>query len=165
MGETEQLIGIWLVQFLMLVGLFGLMLPVFPGLVIMWVGALLHGLITGFNTLGIVLFVIITLLVIGGSLVDNVLMGAGARKGGASWSTILVAMAAGVIGTLAFPPVGGLIAAPAAILLLEYYRQKDWDKAWQTFKGMAAGWGLSFVARFLIGLIVMGLWWLWVWRG
>jgi hypothetical protein len=30
---------------------------------------------------------------------------------------------------------------------------------------MAAGWGLSFVVRFLIGLLVMGLWWLWVWKG
>jgi hypothetical protein len=29
---------------------------------------------------------------------------------------------------------------------------------------MAAGWGLSFVARFSIGFIMMILWWLWVWQ-
>ena len=39
----------------------------------MWVGALLYGFFGNWSTLGIVLFVVITLLMIGGSLVDNVL--------------------------------------------------------------------------------------------
>lgn len=165
MGDAGNFLGIWLIQFLMLVGLVGLILPIFPGLLVMWLAALGYGVLYDFGTLGIVLFVVITILVVAGSLVDNVLMGAGALKGGASWVTMLVAMAAGVLGTLALPPVGGFIAAPLAILLLEYSRLKDWDKAWQALKGMATGWGLSFVARFVIGLIVMGLWWLWVWKG
>lgn len=165
MGEAGNFVGVWLIQFLMLVGLVGLLLPIFPGLLVMWLAALGYGVLYGFSTLGIVLYAIITILVIAGSFADNVLMGAGARKGGASWKTIIVAMVAGLLGTVAFPPLGGLIAAPIAILLLEYSRLREWDKAWQALKGMAAGWGLSFVARFVIGLIVMGLWWLWVWKG
>jgi uncharacterized protein YqgC (DUF456 family) len=162
-GDTGELVTLWVVQLLMLVGLFGLMVPVFPGLVVMWVAGLIYGLIAGFGTAGIIIFIVITLLVIAGSVVDNLMMGAGARKGGASWSTIAVAIAAGFLGTLAIPPFGGFVAAPLAILLLEYWRQKDWNKAWVTLKGMVAGWGLSFVMRFIIGLMVMGLWWLWVW--
>jgi uncharacterized protein YqgC (DUF456 family) len=160
-----EFLGVWLVQIMLLVGLVGLILPIFPGLVVMWLGTLAYGVMYGWSTLGIVLFVIITALVIAGSLVDNVLMAAGTRQGGASWTTVLAAMAAGLIGTLAFPPIGGFIAAPLAVLALEYYRLKDWDLAWKALRGMAAGWGLSFVVRFLIGLLVMGLWWLWVWRG
>lgn len=154
-----------LVQMLMLVGLFGLIVPVFPGLVVMWLAALGYGVASGFSTLGIVLFVIISILMVVGSFADNLLMGAGARKGGASWTTIAVALAAGVIGTLLLPPIGGLIAAPAAVVLLEYSRLRDWQKAMQALRGLATGWGLSFVVRFIIGVIIQLLWWLWVWQG
>ena len=58
---------------------------------------------------------------------------------------------------------GRRLAAPLAILLLEYYRRRDWQQAQQAVVGFAKGWGLSFVARFLIGLAINGLWWLWVW--
>ncbi len=154
-----------LVQIIMLVGLFGLIVPIFPGLVVMWLAALGYGVASGFSTLGIVLFVIITILMIAGSLADNVLMGAGARKGGASWLTIGAALVAGVIGTLLLPPFGGLIAAPAAVVLLEYSRLRDWPKAMAALRGLATGWGLSFVVRFIIGLFIQVLWWLWVWQG
>lgn len=154
-----------LVQIIMLVGLFGLVVPIFPGLVVMWLATLGYGVASGFSTLGIVLFVIITILMIAGSLADNVLMGAGARKGGASWLTIGAALVAGVIGTLLLPPFGGLIAAPAAVVLLEYSRLRDWPKAMAALRGLATGWGLSFVVRFIIGLFIQILWWLWVWQG
>jgi uncharacterized protein YqgC (DUF456 family) len=97
-----------------------------------------------------------------GTLVDNIFMAAGSRKGGASWGSIIVALIAGVVGTIAFPPIGGLIAAPLSVLLLEYARTRAWDKAWQALRGLAAGWGLSFIARFGIGFLMMALWWLWV---
>ena len=154
-----------LTQIFMLVGLFGLIIPIFPGLVIMWLAALGYGVTIGFSTAGIVIFVIMTLLMIGGTLVDNLFMGVGARKGGASWISIGAAMVAGVIGTLIFPPFGGIIAAPAAVLLLEYNRVRDWQKAWQALRGLATGWGLSFVARFGIGVVLMLFWWLWAWLG
>lgn len=152
-------------QVVMLVGLFGLIVPVYPGTVIMWLAALGYGLLAGFSTLGAVLFGIITILMLVSTIVDNLLMGLSARQGGASWTTILVALLAGVIGTLVFPPLGGIIAAPLAVLGLEYQRRRDWQQAWQALRGLAAGWGLSFVARFFLGAAMMGLWWLWVWKG
>jgi len=154
-----------LTQIILVVGLFGLIVPLFPGIVVMWLAVLVYGLISGFGTLGTVLFVIITLLMLAGTTVDNLFMGAGARKGGASWMTIGAAYVAGILGTLIFPPVGGLIASPLVVLLLEYRRTRDLDLAWQSLKGMATGWGLSFVARFGIGLVMMILWWIWVWKG
>jgi uncharacterized protein YqgC (DUF456 family) len=165
MQETLSLALIWVIQFFMLIGLIGLVVPVFPGMLIMWLSALGYGVAHGFSTLGIVLFVIISLLALAGSLVDNILMGAGARQGGASWLSIFVALAAGVIGTLLFPPIGGLIAAPAAVLLLEYSRLRDWTLARQAVFGMAKGWGLSVAARLAIGALMMGLWWIWVLKG
>jgi hypothetical protein len=154
-----------LVQLFMLVGLFGLIVPIFPGLVVIWLAALGYGVAQGFGTLGWIVFGVISLLMVAGSLADNLMMGAGARQGGASWGTILVALAAGVLGTVFFPPIGGIIAAPLAVLVLEYVRLRDWQKAWQALRGLATGWGLSFIVRFVIGFVMMGLWWLWVWQG
>lgn len=146
---------------LMLIGLVGLIVPIFPGILVMWLAALGYGVVRGFDTLGIILFVVITLLMIGGSVVDNVLMGAGARQGGASWRAILIGMMAGVVGTLLVPPLGGLIAAPLAVMLVEYLRGRDWGQAWRATRGLALGWGASFFVRFAIGLLMLGVWLFW----
>ncbi len=75
----------------MLVGL--LVIPILPGLVIIWVAALGYGLAAGFGTLGWIMFAILTVLMLAGSIVDNILMGTSAHKEGAPWWVILLAMA------------------------------------------------------------------------
>jgi hypothetical protein len=158
----QAIAAFWIALVFMLVGLFGLIIPVFPGMLIIWLSALGYGLLAkGFDTLGIVLFALITICTIAGMLADNVLMGAGARRGGASWLTILVALACGVIFTFVFPPIGGLIAAPLSVLLLEYLRLGDLEKAWRATRGLVFGWGLSFLVRFGIGLVMIALWLVW----
>ena len=151
----------WVTLVIMGVGLFGLVVPVFPGLTIMWLATLGYGVVTGFTTLGWVLFALITILFIVGGLIDNVLMGTKAHKEGASWFTIILGMLAGILGTLLFPPVGGIIAAPLVILLLEYRRQRNFKKAMFSLRGLAVGWGLSFVVRFFIGVAMIGVWLAW----
>ena len=152
-------------QFVILLGLVGLILPIFPGLLVIWLAALGYGVAAGFTPLGVALFILITILAVAGSLVDNFLMGVGARKGGASCLTVLVALTAGILGTIFFPPFGGILAALLAIFLLEYFRLGDLHKALIAMFGLTAGWGLSYAIRLLIGVIMMVLWWLWVWKG
>jgi uncharacterized protein YqgC (DUF456 family) len=145
----------------MLVGLVGLIVPLFPGLLVMWLTALIYGFVTGWTTLGIIIIVVITLLTIFGSLIDNILLGAGALKSGGTWWTILLAMAAGLIFTFLWPPIGGIIGTPATLLLLEYLRLKDWKKALESAKGAAIGWAASLVARFGVGIAIILLWAAW----
>lgn len=145
----------------MLMGLVLLIIPIFPGITVIWLAALLYGIVTGFDTLGIVMFVLITLGMIAGISADNILMGAGARRGGASWLTIGVALVAGIVGTILFPPIGGFIAIPIAIFLLELARIREWRGAWRATRGLALGWGLSFLVRFGIGLVMISAWLIW----
>jgi uncharacterized protein YqgC (DUF456 family) len=154
-------LSFWITLLIMLVGLALLIIPIFPGITVIWVAALLYGIVTGFDTLGIVILVLITLGMIAGVTVDNVLMGAGARQGGASWLTIGVAVIAGIAGTVLFPPIGGLIAIPLAIFLLELLRKREWRGAWRATRGVALGWGLSFLVRFGIGLVMISAWLIW----
>lgn len=150
------------VQVFMLVGMFGLIIPVFPGLVIIWVAALAYGIIAGFGTAGVVIFIILTLLMLIGSLGDNLLIGATAHQGGTPWRTILLAVVAGLVGTVVIPPIGGLIAAPLVALLLEYKRTGTWQQARQAVFGLATGYGVAYFARVALGLVCMVLWWVWV---
>lgn len=150
-----------LIYLIMAVGLVGMIIPIYPGVVIIWAAALIHGLITGFATQEIWVLVLLTTLMIAGTLVDNVLMGGKARQAGASWTSIAGALLAGIVGTFAFPPLGGIVAAPTLLFLLEYARLRDSQKAWGVTKGLLTGWGLSFAARFLIGLLMIVVFVVW----
>ena len=147
----------------MLVGL--LVLPLLPGLVIIWAAALGYGLAAGFGTLGWVMFAILTVLMLAGTVVDNILMGAAAHKEGAPWWVILIAMAAAILGSFVIPVpiIGGILAALITLFGIEWIRRKDWRKALASLKGMLVGWGWAFVIRFIIGMIMIGLWLIWAW--
>ena len=147
----------------MLAGL--LVLPLLPGLVIIWVASLGYGLAAGFGTLGWIMFAFMTVLMIAGSVVDNVLMGRSAHKEGAPWWVILIAMMAAIVGSfvIPIPIIGGILAALVTLFGIEWIRRKEWRKALASLKGMAVGWGWAFVIRFIIGLIMIGLWLIWAW--
>ncbi len=152
------------VLLVMVAGLFGLVIPVFPGIVVIWGAALVFGLVEGFGTLGGWTFAGITLLMILGVTVDNIAMGAGARKGGASWWSIAASLLAALAGTYAFPPFGGLLLAPLVLLAAEYLRQQNFPQAWEAARGYLLGCGWAFVARFTLGLAMIGLWAYWAWH-
>jgi len=145
----------------MLVGLFGLVIPIFPGNVVMWLAALVYGLVFGFGRLGGILFAIITVLMLAAVMADNVLMGAKAREKGASWGSIIMALVAGVIGTIVIPPIGGIIAAPLVLYGMELQRLGDSDEAVKVVKALLIGWGQAFVVRFGIGIVMFALWGIW----
>jgi hypothetical protein len=153
--------------FVLLVGLFGLIVPVFPGLTIMWLATLVYALIknsadkmTGWDWFA---FVLITLLMIGGNIADNIIIARKMRDHYIPWSSILLAFAAGIVASLFFTPLIGLVAAPLGLFLAELRRLKNRDDAISSTKAYMVGWGWAFGARFIIGLAITGLWMLWAW--
>ncbi|HEX7621631.1 MAG TPA: DUF456 domain-containing protein [Anaerolineales bacterium] len=160
--EIEQAArGIAIVM--MAVGL--LVIPILPGLVIIWVSALGYGITAGFGMLGWVMFALITVLMLVGSILDNVLMGARAHQEGAPWWVVLIAMVSAIIGNfvIPIPIVGGILAALLVLFLIEWIRLKDARKALNSMKGMLIGCGWGAVFRVIIGLVMIGLWLIWAW--
>ncbi len=148
---------------IMLIGVAGLIIPIFPGLVVIWLTALGYGLVTGFTTRAWIIFALLTALMIIGNVVDNVLMGAKARQGGASWLSIALGLLGGIVGTLLFPPLGGILGAPLVLFLAEFARHRQARHALRSVGALMIGWGWSFVVRFIIGIVMTGLWMLWAW--
>jgi uncharacterized protein YqgC (DUF456 family) len=153
--------------FVLFIGLLGLIVPVFPGLVIMWLGTLLYALIqsaagkmTGWDWF---LFVLITLLMVVGSVADNLIIARKMRDKYIPWSSILWAFAAGIVASFFLTPVGGLVAAPLGLFLAEMNRLKDREAAIASTKAYMIGWGWAFGVRFIIGIMIIGSWMLWAW--
>ena len=147
----------------MALGLISLVFYIIPGLTIIWLAILAYGIVKGFNLTSGILFGVITLLMLGGNIIDNLTMGNQARKSGASWLGIVVALAAGIAGTFILPPFGGLLFAAAGILVVEWIRKKDFMEGLRSTGGVLKGCGIAVILRFLIGLIMIGLWGAWVW--
>ena len=124
---------------IMAAGLVSLLTFVIPGLTVIWISALAYALVSGFNTTAIIAFVIITGLMLFGNFVDQLLMGARARKSGATWLSIGLSMLAAFIFSILLPPFGGLIAGMIVLMAFEFYRLRDWKKAANSSKEMAIG--------------------------
>jgi uncharacterized protein YqgC (DUF456 family) len=150
---------------LVMMGVGLLVIPILPGLVIIWVSALGYGIAAGFGVLGWVMFTVITGLMLAGSILDNVLIGAQAHKEGAPWWVILIAMASAIIGSfiIPIPIVGGILAALLVLFLVQWMRLKDTSKALASMRGMLVGCGWAVVFRVIIGLVMIGLWLIWAW--
>ncbi len=153
--------------FVLLVGLLGLIVPVFPGLTVMWLGTLVYALIEaaaghmkGWDWF---LFALITLLMIVGNIVDNIIIARKMRDKYVPWSSILLAFLAGIVASIFLTPLIGLLAAPLGLFLAELARLKDRQAAIESTKAYLVGWGWAFAARFIIGLMITGLWMLWAW--
>ena len=144
------------------IGLLSLLFYIIPGLTIIWLAILAYGIVMGFSLPSGILFAFITVLMIAGNLIDNLFMGAQAKKTGASWVSVGVALAAGLVGTFVLPPFGGVLFAVLGILIVEWIRKRDLNEGAKSAGGILKGCGLAVVTRFGIGVLMIGLWVVWV---
>lgn len=161
--SPSMLVAVQIVILLtMLAGLISLLAVVIPGLTIIWISALIYGLLTGFTTVPAILFILITALMLIGNVVDQFMMSAKAKKSGASWLSIFLSTGSAFIFSILFPPFGGLIAALVVLMTVEIIRLKDWRKAARSSREMALGCVSAIAVRFGIGLVMIGIWIFWV---
>ena len=151
----------------LLIGLFGLLVPIFPGLTIMWLATLVYALLQSsasrMTFWDWVLFAFITLLMIGGNIIDNIIIASKMRDKFIPWSSILLAFAASIVASIFFTPLIGLVVAPLALFGVEYRRLRDRTAAIESTKAYMIGWGWSFAARFAVGVVMLVSWMLWAW--
>jgi uncharacterized protein YqgC (DUF456 family) len=153
--------------FALIFGLVGLLIPVFPGLTVMWLATLVYAIVQAGSgkmaTIDWVLFVFITVLMLFGNLIDNIIIARHMRERKVPWSSILMGYAAGIIVSLIMTPLVGLIAAPVGLYLAEMGRLRDQKLALASTKAYMTGWGWSLAARIGVGVLMLGLWMLWAW--
>jgi uncharacterized protein YqgC (DUF456 family) len=160
--ETGQVALDLILLAVMLFGLISMVIPIMPGLTIIWVAVLVYAIVNGLNWGSGILFAIITILMVVGGFVDNIFMSAGAKKTGASWLAIAVAIVAGLVGSFIWPPLGGIALALLGIFVVEIIRVRDLRKAWESTRGLALGCGAAVFVRMGMGVVMILLWGVWV---
>jgi uncharacterized protein YqgC (DUF456 family) len=116
---------------LIILGLVGAILPILPGSVLIWLGALLWAWVDGFQAVGWPTLAVLGVLMVLAWTSDLVLTTLGTRKAGASWKAVVVP----VIGTI----LGTILGALIGILLIEYYDKRDWGQAYRASKAYVLG--------------------------
>jgi len=156
-----------LTLFFLLAGLAGLVIPVFPGLTVMWIATLVYAVLQqmadAMTVWDWILFALITILMIVGNIIDNIIIARHVREKEVPWISIVIGFLAGLIASLFFTPIVGIIASPAGLFLAELYRLKDRKIAFASTRAWMTGWGWSFAARFVIGVFMVIFWMMWAW--
>jgi len=157
----------WLTLTFMLVGLVGLVIPIFPGIVVIWLSSLVYALFAAYagrmTVWDWILFTLITILMVIGSFVDNIIIAKKLRETGTPWRSIVIGYSAGLVSSLFLTPFAALVITPLALYAAEYWRLRDYKKALLSARGWLIGFGWTFLALISIGATMIGLWLAWVW--
>ena len=151
----------------LIVGLLGLLIPVFPALVVMWLATLIYALLENaagrMTWIDWLLFALITVLMLFGSVIDNIIIAQKMRGQSIPWSSIAVAFLAGIIASVFLTPLIGMAASPLGLFGMEYLRLRNRKLALTSAKTYMIAWGWSFAAVFGVGVLMILLWLLWAW--
>ncbi len=162
MQPTElDALTILFVAIAMAVSLAGTVLPVFPGIILAWGAALVFGLVTGFDAVGIAIMLVITAItavtyVYMVKLPKNETEARGASKSAVRWGAL-----GALIGFFVIPVIGFIVGGVVGVFGAEYARTGDTEPAWQSTKGVLIGVGKSSLLQMAAVLVIVVLWVIW----
>ncbi len=142
---------------IMLIGLAGTVIPMLPGLPIMWLGALIYALITGFEKIDWTFLVIFGLLTAVTTLLDYVANLYGAKKMGATRWGVLGAFLGMLIGLFAAGLVGLLLGSFLGAILGEILGGRKGPQALKAGVGTFLGFLSGTMIKFVVGCAMLGI--------
>jgi len=151
-----------LVGLAMAIGVVGTVVPLVPGLALVWAAALAYGLIEGFGTTGTAAFSLVTVFAVVGAVAGWVVPARVAGAAGAARSSILLGVAAAIVGFFVLPVVGLPVGGVAGVYAGELQRTRDGAAAWRATRATIAGFGLAALIQFALALAMTATWVVWV---
>lgn len=147
----------YLAGLLVLLGLAGVILPVLPGAILIFLGALLYDFAHGWIFLGPLWLGVLLGLALLSEGGDWWLGQVGARKGGASGRALVVGTVAGFLGLILFPPFGFLIGSIGGVAGVELLRARDPGHAARAGGGWFVGWLLSLLLQAVVAVAMVAI--------
>ncbi len=145
----------------MAMGVIGIIVPVLPGTLLIWLAILVYVWSQGIAAVGVGAFIFLSLIALVTGTADLWLSLLGAKRGGASGRSLLFGGIGALAGTFFAPLIGTLIGYAAGILLSEYHTRRDWREAAKASLGGLAGWGLATAVQLGGGLLMLAIF---IWR-
>jgi uncharacterized protein YqgC (DUF456 family) len=149
--------GLVLVGIAILVGLAGVVVPVLPGLPLVWGAVLVWALIER-TTVAWIVLAAATLLVAVSQVVKYLVPGRRMRSAGVPMASLGVGAALAVVGFFVVPIVGGLGGFVLGVYLAERLRLEDHQRAWAATVQALKAVGLAILIELGAGLLIAGAW-------
>jgi uncharacterized protein YqgC (DUF456 family) len=140
------------------VGVVGLVVPVLPGLILMWGAVGVWALLDGGGAWRWATFGVVTVLALVGTVAALTLSGRKATDAGAPWWALLLALVGAVVGFVLIPLVGIVVGGIAGLWLAELIRLRDPRTAWDTTWAALQGYGLGTVVQMVAGVAIVLVW-------
>jgi uncharacterized protein len=157
--ESEQL----LVGLAMAAGLVGVLVPVVPGLLLIWAAGLWWTVADGGGAVRWAVFAVLTALLAVGTVAKYVLPARSTAARGAPASTLVIGALGAVVGFFVIPVVGVLVGGVAGIYLAEYRRLRHGGRAWASTRAALVAIGIGLLIELTAGVLMLGTWLLGVW--
>jgi uncharacterized protein YqgC (DUF456 family) len=147
----------------MLLGLVGIIVPVLPGTIIIWLSVLAYAIVEGFEAIDWVTFSVLSIIALLTGTADIWMALLGAKTGGASGRSILYGIVGAIAGFFllgALLPVigslfGGVIGYALGVLAGQYHKHQDWNLAIKASVGGLAGWGIATIMQLAGGVLIL----------
>jgi uncharacterized protein YqgC (DUF456 family) len=140
------------------VGLVGVLVPVLPGLGLVW-GAIVVWALVEQRTAGWVVMAAASALLVSGTVLKYLIPGRRLRQAGVPWKTTVLGGVLGVVGFFVIPVVGLLVGFVLGVYLAERQRLGGSLPAWRSTRHALAAAGWSIVIELTAGM-AMALAWL-----
>lgn len=141
----------------MLVGLVGVVLPVMPGLLLIWVGVLLW-VLTEAGAAPWWILGIVTALYAVGAVVEYLVPGQRMRRAGVRTSTLVLAVVVAIVFGILIPVVGALLGFPLGIYLVQRVRRDTHEDAWRATGHALRAIGLNILIELATALLMIATW-------
>lgn len=145
------------VGLVILVGLIGIVVPILPGVILIFGAIAVWAFVTGGTTAWTVLAVSTVLLVVSG-VVKYTWPGRKLKEAGVPNRTLLLGGLAGIVGFFVIPVVGLFVGFVVGVYISELQRLPDNRQAWVSSKHAIKGVGLSILVELLGALLASGVW-------
>lgn len=141
-----------------LVGLVGVVVPVMPGLLVVWGGTAGTLLLHRSDAVGWGVAAVLTVCFALGSVATIVLPARKGRQGGASATTFAFAALGAVAGFFLVPVIGFLLGAVVGLLVGERRRLGGWSEARTSTLRVLRAYGVGVVVELVLGVTMAVIW-------
>ena len=142
---------------LMAVGLVGIVVPVLPGLILVWLSTGLWALLYPDNRAWYV-FAVAAVIYAAGVTTQYLIPGRRMRSAGVSTWTLVLAVILGIVGFFVIPVVGALVGFVLGVFLVELARTRAGGPAWGATKHAVVAVAQSMGIELVTGLLIAVVW-------
>ena len=155
--------GQLLVGLVMLVGVVGVVVPVLPGLLLVWAAGLVWVWQDGAGAGRVAVGVLLTVLLVVGTLAKYLLPARSASGAGAPRSTVALGALGAVVGFFVIPVVGVVVGGVVAVYLAELRRLRDGRAAGRSPWAVLRAVGIGMLVELATAVLMVGTWLVGVW--